>query len=304
MDGALLIAGPTASGKSALALALAERLGGVIINADAMQVYADLRVLTARPTPEEEARAPHRLFGHVDAGVARSAGDWLREAVAEIDSARAAGAVPILVGGTGLFFTALTEGLAEIPEIPREIRALARAEAAADAPAAHARLAALDPATAERLSPQDAVRIARGLEVARATGRPLSDWQAGTQPALAPGAWRGIVLTPSREALYAAIDARFDAMLANGAIEEARALWARGLPRDLPALKAHGMPALCVYFDGKIDLAEVARRGAQDTRNYAKRQFTWARGRMGGWRTITQTALDDRITAALQTPLR
>jgi tRNA dimethylallyltransferase len=304
MEGALLIAGPTASGKSALALSLAERLGGVIINADAMQVYADLRVLTARPSPDEEARAPHRLFGHVDAAVARSAGDWLREAAAEIESARAAGAVPILVGGTGLFFTALTEGLADIPDIPAEIREQARAEAAADAPAAHVRLAVLDPAAAARLSPNDAVRIARALEVARATGRPLSAWQADTRPELASDAWSGVVLTPPRAALYAAINTRFDAMLAGGALEEARALWARGLPRDLPAMKAHGMPALCAHFDGEIDLEETARRGALDTRHYAKRQFTWARGRMAGWRAVTATALEDRINAALQTPLR
>ena len=304
MEGALLIAGPTASGKSALALALAERLDGVVINADAMQVYADLRVLTARPSPEEEARAPHRLFGHVDARLARSTGDWLREALGEIAAARAAGRVPILVGGTGLFFTALTEGLADIPDIPDAVRAQARAEAAADPAGAHARLAGLDPATAARLSPNDAVRIARALEVADATGRPLSDWQAATQPALAPSDWRGVALAPPRTALYAAIDARFDSMLAGGAIEEARALWARGLPRDLPAMKAHGMPAFCAHFDGDIDLAEVARRGTQDTRNYAKRQFTWMRGRMAGWRIVEAPALDDRIAAALQTPLR
>jgi tRNA dimethylallyltransferase len=304
MDRALLIAGPTASGKSALALALAERLDGVVINADAMQVYRDLRVLTARPAPAEEARAPHRLFGHVDAAVARSTGDWLREALGEIALAHAAGRVPILVGGTGLFFTALTEGLADIPDIPAAIRADARAEAAADAPRAHARLAALDREAAERLSPNDAVRIARALEVHDATGRPLSDWRAGTRPALAPDQWAGIVLAPPRPALYAAIDARFEAMLAGGAIEEARALWSRRLARDLPAMKAHGMPAFCAHFDGEIDLAAVARWGAQDTRNYAKRQFTWMRGRLKGWRVIEETELEARVASALQTPLR
>src|SRR5262245_42233827 len=210
MTRALLIMGPTASGKSALALALAEHIGGEIINADSMQVYRDFRILTARPTAEEEeARVPHHLYGHVDAAELYSTGRWLTDALAAIDAIHARGNTPILVGGTGLYFKALTEGLADIPAADPEVRAALRERVEREgAPALHAELATRDPETAARLEPNDAPRILRALEVLETTGESISAFQANTKPALDD--WRGLALTPDREALYAAINARFD----------------------------------------------------------------------------------------------
>jgi tRNA dimethylallyltransferase len=297
---ALLIMGPTASGKSALAMALAERLGGEIVNADSMQVYRDFRTLTARPTPEEEARVPHHLYGHVDAAELYSAGRWLAEALAAIVAIGARGATPILVGGTGLYFKALTLGLADIPAADPEVRAALRERAAREgAPALHAELARLDPITAARLEPNDAPRILRALEVLETTGESISALQAATAPPLVREAWAGLALTPDREALYAAINARFDAMLSAGALDEVRAFAARGLDPALPAMKAHGAPALMAHLRGVLTLKEAAEIAKRDTRRYAKRQFTWIAGQMPDWPRVIAADLETRMASAL-----
>ncbi len=291
--------GPTASGKSALALAVAERLGGEIVNADSMQVYRDFRVLTARPSPEEEARAPHHLYGHVDGAEAYSTGRWLADAREAIAAVCARGGTPILVGGTGLYFKALTEGLADIPPADPDVRAALRARAEAEgAPALHAELAARDPHTAARLEPNDAPRILRALEVLETTGESITALQTNTKPALAPTDWRGLALTPDRETLYAAINARFDAMLAGGALDEVRAFAARNLDPALPAMKAHGAPALSAHLRGEISLAAAAEIGKRDTRRYAKRQFTWIAGQLPHWPRAAETELDARVALA------
>lgn len=293
--------GPTASGKSALALALADRIGGEIVNADSMQVYRDFRVLTARPSREEEARAPHHLFGHLDADEIYSVGRWLAEALAAIAAIRARGAVPILAGGTGLYFKALTQGLADIPAADPAIRAKLRVRYASEgAPALHGELARRDSVTAARLEPNDFPRILRALEVLETTGENISALQAQTNPALARDEWAGIALAPPREALYAAIDARFDVMLEQGALEEARAVARRELDPALPAMKAHGAPALTAHLRGELSLAEAAAIAKRDTRRYAKRQFTWMAGQMGDWTRVEEVWLEARVAAALR----
>jgi tRNA dimethylallyltransferase len=292
----VLIAGPTASGKSALALALAERHNGVIINADSMQVYRDLRVLTARPTPGEEARAPHRLYGDVDAAVNFSAGAWVADAAKVLAETRAQDRRPVFVGGSGLYFKALTRGLSAVPPIPPEVREDVRARLERDGvEAMHAMLMQRDPASAERLKPRDKTRIARALEVVEATGRSLTDWHRdGLPPLLPPGAFSAAFLEPERDELYARIDARFDAMLRAGALDEVAALASRKLDSLLPAMKAHGVPALIRHLAGEITLEQAAVIGRADTRHYAKRQFTWFRHQLpefewvrpeeaGGW---------------------
>jgi tRNA dimethylallyltransferase len=276
---AVLIAGPTASGKSALAVELAQKAGGVVINADSMQVYRDLRIITARPTLEEEALVPHRLYGHVDASVNYSAGAWVADAGTMLAEARAQNRLAVLVGGTGLYFKALTRGLSAVPPIPPEIREGVRARLERDGvEALHAQLARRDPASAQRLKPRDRTRITRALEVVEATGRSLIDWhRQGLPPLLPPGTFRALFLAPDREALYARIDARFGAMLEVGALEEVAHLAARKLDSLLPAMKAHGVPALIRHVRGELALAEAATIGRADTRHYAKRQFTWFR---------------------------
>jgi tRNA dimethylallyltransferase len=276
---AVLIAGPTASGKSALATALAQKTGGVIVNADSMQVYRDLRIITARPTPEEEARLPHRLYGHVDAAVNFSAGAWVADAAKVLVEARAQQRLAIFVGGTGLYFKALTRGLSAVPPIPPAIREAVRGRLERDGvEALHAELMQRDPASAERLKPRDRTRIARALEVVEATGRSLTDWHRdGLPPLLPPGTFRALFLAPERDALYAGIDIRFEAMLKAGALQEVARLAARKLDSLLPAMKAHGVPALIRHLEGEITLEEAATIGRADTRHYAKRQFTWFR---------------------------
>jgi tRNA dimethylallyltransferase len=278
-NNAVLIAGPTASGKSALALALARKTGGIIINADSMQVYRDLSVITARPTPQEEALVPHRLYGHVDAAVNFSAGAFVVDAARVLAEARAEHRLPIFVGGSGLYFKALIRGLSAVPPIPPEIREAVRARLARDGvEALHAELARRDSSAAERLKPRDRTRIARALEVVEATSRSLSDWHRdGLPPLLPAGTFRALFLEPDREQLYARIDARFDAMLKAGALEEVKLLAARNLDPLLPAMKAHGVPALIAHLKGEITLEEAAAIGQADTRHYAKRQFTWFR---------------------------
>jgi tRNA dimethylallyltransferase len=291
--------GPTASGKSALALAVAERIGAEIVNADSMQVYRDFRVLTARPSPAEEAQAPHHLYGHVDAAERYSTGRWLSDALAAIAQIRARGKTPIIAGGTGLYFKALTQGLAEMPSIDPELRAALNERAAKEgAPALHAELAQLDPQTAARLEPNDAPRIIRALEVIETTGESITSFQANTKPALQPDEWRGLALTPDREALYDAINNRFENMLEQGALEEVRAFAARNLEPTLPAVKAHGAPALAAYLRGELTLAEAKEIGQRDTRRYAKRQFTWIANQMPDWPRVSDSSLERRIDAA------
>ena len=292
---AVLIAGPTASGKSALALQLAGRLGGVVINADSMQVYRDLRVITARPTAEEEARAPHRLYGHVDAAENYSTGRWCRDVAQVLDDVAREGRVPIFVGGTGLYFKALTSGLAAVPPIPPEIRADVRGRLAAEGVAPlYQDLLARDPKTAHRLMPNDRSRISRALEVVLATGRSLSDWHSDGLPPLVDGASAAkVFITCERKELVRRIEARFGAMLKEGALEEVRALAARRLDSTLPAMKAHGVPWLIRHLAGEITLDEAAAGAIMDTRRYAKRQVTWFRNQMADWPAIpAEAALD------------
>lgn len=289
----LLIMGPTASGKSALALAVAERIGGEIVNADSMQVYRDFRILTARPTPEEEARAPHHLYGFVDASERYSVGRWQDDALGAIAAITQRGATPIVIGGTGLYFKSLTDGLAPAPEIGPESRA--RVASWADAEL-YARLTRDDPETAARIEPNDRVRLLRAVEVLEAGAR-LSDLHKDTKPALSN--WAGLALTPERGPLYAAIDARLDAMLAAGALDEVRAIAARSLDPMLPAMKAHGAPALMAHLRGELTLAEAAEIGKRDTRHYAKRQFTWMAHQMPSWTRISAISPSERLSAAL-----
>jgi tRNA dimethylallyltransferase len=298
---AVLIAGPTASGKSALALRLAERHGGTVINADSMQVYRDLRIITARPSPEDEARAPHRLYGHIDAAENYSVGRWCQDVRAALDEVRAAGRLPILTGGTGLYFKALTQGLSAVPPTPPEIRARVRARCEAEGVAAlHAELARRDPEMAARLMPGDRMRVARALEVLEATGRSLSAWHRDGMPGiLDPDAALKIFLVVDRAELHRRIDARFDAMLAEGALEEVRALAARGLDPMLPAMKAHGVPWLRRHLAGEIGLEEAAEGGKHDTRRYTKRQVTWFRHQMPGWTWLAADAVPELVAREL-----
>jgi tRNA dimethylallyltransferase len=279
-----LIAGPTASGKSALALRLAERLGGEIVNADSMQLYRDLRVLTARPSPDEEARAPHHLFGTIDAADGWSVGRWLRAATDVLDAIAARGRPAVVVGGTGLYFRTLTQGLAEIPPIAPGVRAAAEADHARLGEAAfRERLAAVDPAAAARIAPGDRQRLARAWEVFAATGTPLTDWQASGAPALAADAWAAVALDPPRAALYARCDARLAAMVEAGVLDEVAALAARNLDPDLPLMKAVGVREFAAQLRGEVTLAEALAAAQRETRRYAKRQATWMRGQMADW---------------------
>jgi tRNA dimethylallyltransferase len=274
---ALIVAGPTASGKSALALAIAQRLGGTIINADSMQVYQELRVLTARPTAEEEAQAPHRLYGIRAASEAGSVAWWRDQALSAMDEAHRAGRLPILTGGSGLYFAALTDGLAEIPDPGPEARTEARRLLAEQGPAAlHASLAHVDPATAARLKPEDSQRIARAWEVWRGTGQGLAAWQ-NRRTAPAPWRFTAILLDPPRETLRTAIATRFDAMLHNGALQEVRNLLTLNLDPTLPAMRAHGVPELTAHLTGTLSLQEAGRRTELVTSQYTKRQATWFR---------------------------
>ncbi len=298
---AVLIAGPTASGKSALALALAEALGGTIINADAMQVYRDLRIVTARPTREEEARVPHLLYGHVDAAENYSVGRWCVDANAALAAVERGGRLPILAGGTGLYFKALTRGLAAIPPIPSQIRSAVGERLKRDGIAAlYAELSARDDASARRLMPGDRARISRALEVVLATGRSITDWHAeGMKPALDPHAAVKVFLDVDRAELYRRIDSRFDAMLASGALDEVRALAGRHLDPALPAMKAHGVPWLIRHLNGEIDLPAAVDMAKRDTRRYSKRQATWFRHQLPDWTWIAPERALGEIRRAL-----
>jgi tRNA dimethylallyltransferase len=299
---AVLIAGPTASGKSALALEIAETLGGAIINADSMQVYRDLRIITARPSPEDETRAPHLLYGHVDAAENYSTGRWCVDASSSLRAVEESGRLPVVVGGTGLYFKALTHGLAEIPPVPMELRLALRRRLQEEGPVPlHAELIARDPETARRLMPRDRTRIARALEVALATGRSLSEWHRdGMKPAIEPHQAARIFLDVNRAELYRRIAARFDGMLAAGALDEIRALHRRGLDPALPAMKAHGVPWLIRHLKGEIDLAGAAEGSKRDTRRYTKRQATWFRHQLPDWAWVAPEAALAAIRRALR----
>lgn len=286
---AILISGPTASGKSAMALELAERFSGTVINADSMQVYRDLKVLTARPDAADEARAPHALYGFVDAADAYSAGRFAVDAAGAIAIARQQGRVPVVVGGTGLYFKALLEGLSPIPPIPVAIRARWRGESErVDAADLHDVLAARDPVMAARLSPTDPQRIVRALEVLEATGRSLAEWQAVPgEPILRESQTERLVVLPDRDELYRRCDARFERMLDEGALEEVRALAARKLDSNLPAMRALGVRPLMQLIAGKIDRATAIAVGQAETRQYAKRQITWLKRNMSAWKMVS-----------------
>ena len=278
----ILLAGPTASGKSALALALAEKFGGTIINADSMQVYRDLRLITARPSVEEERRMPHALYGHVDAAENYSVGAWRSEAAAELAMAERESRAAIVVGGTGLYFNALTRGLTAMPPIPKQVRDDVRARLKSDGAAAlHDELKRLDPHAAARLNRGDRARISRALEVMVATGRSIRDWHEDAKPD-GPDSLRAvrIFLSPERDELARRIGARFDAMIEAGAIEEVRALMARNLDPSLPAMKAHGVPWLIRQLRGEITLEQAVEGAKRDTRQYTKRQETWFRNQL------------------------
>jgi tRNA dimethylallyltransferase len=279
----VVIGGPTASGKSALALDAAEAFGGTVLNADSMQVYRDLRLLTARPGPAEEARAPHRLYGVLDAAEPCSAARWRALALAEIEAAR----VPVVVGGTGLYLRALLEGLAPVPEIAPAIRAEARAlHRALGGAAFRARLAARDPEGAARLHDGDTQRLVRAYEVVAATGRPLGDWQRAHRSAGPAGPVLALVLLPPRAPLYETCDRRLERMVAAGALDEVGRLAARRLDPALPVMKALGVAAFARHLAGEIGLAEALRLAQAATRQYAKRQTTWFRHQLAGTRRI------------------
>lgn len=281
--GAVLIAGPTASGKSALGIKLAQALGGVVINADSMQVYRDLRVITARPTPDEEAQAPHKLYGHVDAAVNYSVGRYVTDAVAVLGMLE--GRTPIFVGGTGLYFKALTEGLSDMPSVPDEVREQVRRESEGlETPELHRLLSERDPLTARTLRPSDRLRVQRALEIFAATGQPLVSFHGSRQPSpLDQVPTVKLFLAPEREDLRRSIDSRFLAMSEQGALDEVRRLGERHLDPMLPAMRAHGVPGLLAHLRGEIGLEEAIARGQGDTRRYAKRQFTWFRHQLQGW---------------------
>ncbi|MBB3607502.1 tRNA (adenosine(37)-N6)-dimethylallyltransferase MiaA [Rhizobium sp. BK602] len=287
---AILITGPTASGKSALAVELARAHGGVVVNADSMQVYDTLRILTARPSEADMEGIPHHLYGHVPAGQAYSTGIWLRETAALLERLRREGRMPVFVGGTGLYFKALTGGLSDMPDIPPEIRNRLRERLLVEgAEALHRALADRDPAVAESLNPQDGHRIVRALEVIEATGQSIATLQGRTGPVIIdPARARKIVVLPERAVLHQRINGRFETMLAMGAEEEVRALLALDLPPEKPVMKAIGVSQIAAMLRGEISRAELVETGAAATRQYAKRQMTWFRNQMDeSWERIS-----------------
>jgi len=295
---AILIAGPTASGKSGLALSLAEKMGGVVINADSMQVYRELAILTARPTAADIERAPHVLYGFVSGAVAYSAGRYAADTAKAIAEAHAQARLPVIVGGTGLYFKALLEGLSPVPAADPDVRAYWRGQAAhRPAPELHALLAQRDPQMAGRLMPTDPQRIVRALEVLESTGRSLADWQREPgMPVLAEHDAVRLLVLPDRHTVGLRIDARFDAMLGEGAVEEVRRLLALGLSDELPIMRALGVAQLAAHVRGELQLDVAATAAKTQTRQYAKRQATWLRRNMRAWQAI-QSQQMERILA-------
>lgn len=290
-----LIAGPTASGKSALALRLAQKIGAEIVGADALQIYRDLRVVTARPSHQDEAWIPHHLVGTVDGADGWSVGTWSRAAGQEINEILGRGQSVVVVGGTGLYFRALTHGLAEIAPTPPQVRD----QAAADYDAMgelifRRRLENADPAAAARISRGDKQRLVRAWEVFAASGVSLTDWQGRTDPTLAAGSYSAVALQPDRKQLYDRCDARFETMLAAGALEEVAELMARNLDPALPIMKAVGVRELAAQLRGELTPPQALTAAQQETRRYAKRQSTWQRGQMGDWPRVTALDPDDQ----------
>jgi len=306
MDGAgiraVLIAGPTASGKSALAIEIARRFGGTVVNADSMQVYADLRTLTARPTVAEEGIVPHRLYGHVDGAINYSAMRYAQDVAGILEELGQAGSLPVLVGGSGLYFKALTEGFSAIPPVPDAMRDAFRGRVAGqETSALHAELSGLDPIMAERLRPTDRMRIMRAIEIHLATGRSIASFQGERHPGPLDG-WPMLQLFihPEREEVRKRIDLRFEQMIAQGALDEVAALRERRLDPLLPVMRAHGVPGLIAHLDGGIGLNEAIARGQADTRAYAKRQVTWFRHQMEGWQAVAPEAAQGVALSALE----
>jgi tRNA dimethylallyltransferase len=287
--GAVLIAGPTASGKSALALEVARRVGGTVVNADSMQVYREMRILTARPSEADEAQAPHRLYGYRPVAEAHTVALWLDDIAAVIAELGEEGRLPVIVGGTGMYLGALTQGLSAIPAVPADIRARWRANAAERSAAElHAELAGRDPLTAANLRPSDTQRVVRALEVLEATGQPLASFQGARLPPVLPphAIAAALVLEPDRAELHQRIEARFRVMVDEGGIEEARNLAALGLDPALPAMKAIGVPEMMAAAAGVLPEGEAIAAAVAATRRYAKRQETWFRNRMGSWQRV------------------
>jgi len=280
----ILIAGPTASGKSALALKMARERGGMVINADSMQVYRELHVLTARPSAAEEGEAPHRLYGYVAGAQAHSVSHWLADVEAALAEAEYLGLCPIIVGGTGLYFKALTEGLSPVPPIPDDVRQHWRAEARRDPARLYETLRERDPDMAKRLAPGDAQRITRAVEVIDATGISLAEWQGRPgRPLVDITSCERLLVVRPREDLHRRCDERFDAMMASGALDEVRALMQLGLSPDLPVMRALGVAPLAAYLDGACSHEEAVARAKTETRQYVKRQETWTRKFMADW---------------------
>jgi tRNA dimethylallyltransferase len=302
MRNPILIAGPTASGKSALALALARRFGGAVINADSQQVYRDWRILSARPMPSDEAQAPHFLYGHVALDARYSVGAWLREITDVLAQCRARALTPIITGGTGLYFKALTQGLAPIPPIPSGIRAEGEAQLEYLGLARFAaQLAEHDPETAASLDRANPVRLLRAWEVLRTTGTGLAEWRRRTAPPLLPlDQTTAFTLTPPRDWLHARCDARFDAMLEQGVLDEVTRVMALGLDPTLPGMKAVGAPELMAHLTGDLSLAEAATRAKTATRRYAKRQLTWARNQMFHWQVLSGHNTAENLATATE----
>jgi tRNA dimethylallyltransferase len=292
----VMICGPTAAGKSDLALALAQRVGGVVINADSMQLYSDLRVLTARPDDTEMAQAPHRLYGVIDGAERASVATWLGMVSAEVAMARQAGVLPIIVGGTGLYFHAAIHGIAPIPDVPRNIHDSCVHQLADKGGATfRASLATLDPVTAGRLHDGDSQRLVRAMGVVLATGRPLSDWQSDPHQGALEGRFLRIAMMPARDHLYGAIDRRFQVMMDAGADQEVAALAARGLDPSLPVMKAIGVREIMAVQAGEVSLSAAVEQASRDSRRYAKRQMTWIRNNFNAEITLKEKYLERNI---------
>ncbi len=301
MKPAILIHGPTASGKSALSVALAKRLDGEVINADSMQVYRDLRVISARPAAAEMDGVEHHLFGHVAASERYSTGKWLEDVQPVIAKVQRRGKVPIIIGGTGLYHLALIEGLSQIPPVPDDIRAeVTEIQKSGGVAALREKLEQVDLETATKLGEGDRQRLARALEVWFATGKSITAFHGKKGRAILDNEdWLGVALTPTRPRLYSRIDRRFEGMLMEGAMEEARGLAAQNLPEDLPAMKAHGIPWLLSYLRGELSAEQAAENAKRDTRRYAKRQFTWIGRQFPFWPRIPSLSLERRMRVIL-----
>lgn len=283
-------------------MAIAQRFGGTVVNTDSMQVYADLRIITARPMITEEASVPHRLYGHVDGAVNYSAARYVADVTALLAELGESGSLPVLVGGTGLYFKALTEGFSAIPPVPEAVREAFRARVEGlETAMLHAELAACDAAMAQRLRPSDRMRVMRALEVFEATGRSLASFHGARQPGPLDGLpLVKIFVSPEREEVRARIDRRFEQMMGQGALEEVAALRERGLDPLLPVMRAHGVPGLIAHLDGKLSLEDAIRKGQADTRAYAKRQVTWFRHQMAGWHAVAPEAALDLALSKLE----